>query len=126
VKLVYFILLQLLFHPLFVVKLFLFSIYFFLFAFFIFAGTLFSLFLKSFLSLFILSFTFILYLLLLAELLLHLCHPINIFYEELLFLVRNKSPIVLIFVFILRLVKLISIITRTLSSFIDLIKIFFD
>ena len=100
-ELVNFILLQLLFHPLFVVDLFLSSLLFFFLAFFLFSGSLVSLFLESFLSLLIVSLPFIFDFLLLAELLLHFCHPINIFHEELLFLVRNKSPVIIIFEFIL-------------------------
>jgi len=125
VKLINFILLQLLFHPLLVLELFLSSFLFSFFAIFLFARPLLSLLLDPLLSLFVLLFPPLFDLLFLAQFLLHLSHPVDVLDEELLLLIINERAVVFVFQLVLLLIQLVSFITGAFSSLIYLIKFFF-
>ena len=124
-KLINFILLQLLFHPLLIFELFLSSFLFSFFAFFLFARPLLSLLLEPLLSLFVLLFPPVLNLLFLFQFRLHLGHPVDVLDEELLLLISNERAIVLVLQLVLLLIQLVSFVTGAFSSLIYLIKFFF-
>lgn len=124
-KLINFILLQLLFHPLLIFELFLSSFLFSFFAFFLFARPLLSLLLEPLLSLFVLLFPPVLNLLFLFQFRLHLSHPVDVLDEELLLLISNERAVVLVLQLVLLLIQLVSFVTGAFSSLIYLIKFFF-
>lgn len=121
VEVVNLILLQLLLHSLLVLELLLSPIDLSLLALLFLALSLLSLLLKPFLALFVLAVTPVLLRLPLAELPLHLIHPVDVLDEELLLGVGDEGTVVLVLELIFLLVELVSLVSSTLSAFVDLV-----